>query len=376
MTATYLVAARRIAAILLPIAAIAVATLVWSTAILQASHAGELGGDYLAYDGTIRRFGIGLPIYDQSPSVAGDPDTFYYPPTFVVLLLPMLLVPPTAAVWIFTMLSIAATVLAVAVMPVPRETRWVVLLLAGVSWPVAYALKLGQVGPLLLLAASLGWRWLDRPGRLALTIAFGAGTKLQPLVYIGWAVVARRPRVVLLALMALALWAVAALLLFGAPAWFDWAHLLGRLSDPYRTPHDFAPGRLAIEAGASTTVALAVQTLNLLLAGGALLVACLFASNRSSYLVAVVVAQVASPLLWDHYALMLLPAVAWLLSRGLWWAVAIPLSTSVLLIGVTPPVVYLLAYWVTIVALILQGRANLKQEGGRSSSWTLRPAIT
>ena len=37
-------------------------------------------------------------------------------------------------------------------MPVSRTVRWWIVLLAGLSWPFAYAVKLGQVGPILLPA--------------------------------------------------------------------------------------------------------------------------------------------------------------------------------------------------------------------------------
>ena len=40
--------------------------------------------------------------------------------------------------------------------------KWWVVLLAGLSWPFLYAIKLGQVGPLLFLLLAVGWRWMDR----------------------------------------------------------------------------------------------------------------------------------------------------------------------------------------------------------------------
>ncbi len=43
-----------------------------------------------------------------------------------------------------------------------------------ISWPVLYSIKLGQVGPILLLLFAIGWRWLDRPVALGLSMAAGA----------------------------------------------------------------------------------------------------------------------------------------------------------------------------------------------------------
>ena len=39
---------------------------------------------------------------------------------------------------------------------------------AALDWPLLYAIKLGQVGPLLFLLFAVGWRWLDRPVPLGL----------------------------------------------------------------------------------------------------------------------------------------------------------------------------------------------------------------
>jgi hypothetical protein len=48
--------------------------------------------------------------------------------------------------------------------------------------------------------------------------------------------------------------------------------------------------------------------------------------------------------------LLLLPT-AWLLDRGRWWAVAIPLSTSIFLLWL-PAVVYPAAFWAGLLAPI------------------------
>ena len=69
------------------------------------------------------------------------------------------------------------------------------------------------------------------------------------------------------------------------------------------------------------------------------------------YLTAVTASQLLSPVLWDHYALLLLLPTAWLLDRRQWWALAIPLVTAIFAVGL-PPVVYPLAFWVGLVAPI------------------------
>jgi hypothetical protein len=54
--------------------------------------------------------------------------------------------------------------------------------------------------------------------------------------------------------------------------------------------------------------------------------------------------------------LLLLP-VAYLLSAGRWWALAIPLVTAWPLVGLTPAFVYPAIFWVTLVVVFLVGHA-------------------
>ena len=105
---------------------------------------------------------------------------FYYPPTFAPLILPLGLLAATTATWAWIAGSLAAFLVGVAVLPVARDVRWWIVLLAGWSFPFVYALKLGQVGPILFATFAIGWRWLDRPTILGISGAIGAAIKLQP----------------------------------------------------------------------------------------------------------------------------------------------------------------------------------------------------
>ena len=49
---------------------------------------------------------------------------------------------------------------------------------------------------------------------------------------------------------------------------------------------------------------------------------------HASLLVAVVASQMVWPVVWDHYAMLLLLPVAYLLSIGWRWAAIIPLATA------------------------------------------------
>jgi uncharacterized membrane protein YoaK (UPF0700 family) len=80
------------------------------------------------------------------------------------------------------------------------------------------------------------------------------------------------------------------------------------------------------QAGVPEVLASLVQTASTALAAGALLVAWRFARPEASLAVTIVASQLLTPLLWDHYAVLLLLPTAWLLERGRTWAVVIPLA--------------------------------------------------
>ena len=63
-----------------------------------------------------------------------------------------------------------------------------------------------------------------------------------------------------------------------------------------------------------------------------------------------VASQLLSPVLWDHYAMILLLPVAYLAAAGRWWALLIPLATATPLIGIIPAIVYPLCFFVTLGA--------------------------
>ncbi len=81
---------------------------------------------------------------------------------------------------------------------------------------------------------------------------------------------------------------------------------------------------MAYQAGVDPALAGAIQ----IASGIAVLVVLVTGARRATaeagYLVAVVASQLLSPVLWNHYAMLLLLPVAYLLSAGRWWALADP----------------------------------------------------
>ena len=306
-----------------------------------------LGYDYQAYAGAAHRVLDGQPLYDPNVSVAGGFAIYLYPPPFALAMIPFALAPGAVGLWAWLALLIMAFVAGVALLPVRSEVRWAVLLLAGLQWPFLYSLKLGQVGPLLFLAFAAGWRWLDRPGPLGVSMAIGALIKVQPGLLFGWALVTRRWPAFAIGLVVMLGAAVVTTVVLGLGTWAEYVDLLRRVSTPVTTPHNFTPGAIAFQLGSGETAAVLIEAVTVIVALAVAVAAWFRADAESSYLVTVVASQLISPLLWDHYAMLLLLPTALLLQRRLWWATLIPLA------GWLPAPVYPVLFAVALLAPLL-----------------------
>lgn len=355
--------------VVLPIVALAVFGLFVGAIVASAAQSGTLGFDFLAYHQAAHRVLAGEPLYDPTVQQTGGFGLFYYPPPFVLAVLPLAMLDPTTATWLWTGLMLLAFGIGVAVLPVGSTVRWLVVLLAGLSWPFAFAIKLGQVGPLLFLLFAIGWRWMDRPGLLGAAAAAGALVKIQPGLILVWALATGRRRAVVIGTIVIGVAAVLATLIAGGPGvWPDYIALLRNVSDPIATEHNFTPGAIAFQLGSGATAAAIVQLTASVLVVAAVVVALRAATAEASYLVVVVASQLLSPVLWDHYAMLLLLPTAWLLARGHAWAVLIPLATSSVLISISPAVTYPVAFGCALVALLAVGVRRAARERTASVS--------
>jgi alpha-1,2-mannosyltransferase len=339
--------------LLLPVAAIGM-SLGAAVLVLAVTPADLLGYDYSAYVAAARRLVEGLPLYDPAVDVAGGFAIYLYPPPFALAMVPFLALPPAAGPWVWAGLLYAAFVIGCLAMPVGHTARWLTVLTMGASWPVVYSLKLGQVGPLLVLTLALGWRWLDRPLLLAGSIAAGTLVKLQPVALLGWAVVTRRWRAALATVAILVLAGLLITPLVGLGAWSDYAALLARVNQPVTTPHNFTPGAVIRELGVPETLAMVVQSISTLAAIGLTAWTWFRRAPAVGYLSTVVAGQLVSPLLWDHYAAVLALPVAFLLDRRRWWILVIPIALSLPLLFIVPPIVYPIVFWAALIGSALQ----------------------
>jgi hypothetical protein len=337
---------------------VAVVVLVALTAAVLATAGSTWGYDFQAYAHAARRLLDGQRLYDPGVDLAGGFAIYLYPPPFAIAFVPFAWLGDTVGLYLWTALLVGCVAAAIAVMPVSASLRWVLLLLAGLDWPVLYSIKLGQVGPILLLFFALGWRWLERPVGLGTTIGLGALVKVQPALVGVWAVLTGRWRAAVVGFAIVAGLCAVTLPVVGTGAWADYVALLRQVSEPVRTPHNFTPGAVLFQVGVEAGVASAVQWLAVVVALALVAVAARWRAASVGYVVAVVASQLISPLLWDHYAVVLLLTVAWLVSRGAWWALALPIVTSLPLVGVVPAAVYPIEFLVALVAPVALRRVE------------------
>jgi hypothetical protein len=321
--------------------------------------------DFLAYHEAAERVLAGERLYDTSFEQTGGFGLFYYPPPFILAILPLALIDGSAASVVWLGVLLAAFFGAIVLLPVRPSVKWLVVLLAGLSWPVAYTFKLGQVGPLLMLAFAVGWRWTSSPTALGASAAIGALVKVQPGLVLLWAALTRRWRAVAIGVGVVLVASVAATVVVGVGAWPDYVQLLRQVSDPITTPHNFTPGAVAYQVGAPAAIGAVIQAAVAVAVVAAWLVSVRWATSEASFLVTLVASQLLSPVLWDHYAVLLLLPVAWLLQRGHWWAVAVPLAVA---LGVpAPPAVYPTLFAAVLVAVLVVG-ASERRAGAPASA--------
>jgi len=320
-----------------------------------------LAFDFRAYVDAARRLAAGQPLYDLTVTTSGAVGLFQYPPPVAVALLPLVALPgDTVAAWTWTALILASLIAAIAVLPVRPWVRWTVLLAAGLSWPVLYSVKLGQVGPLLLLSFALAWRWIDRPAGLAAAIAMGTLTKLQPVLLVPWAFVTGRWRASFIALGATVAVCAVSTVITGIGAWRDYVTLVTRVGAAVATPHSVSPGALASGLGFSPQAATLVQWVAVATVVTITLHAWFRRDALSSLVVTAVASQVVSPLVWEHYAVVLLLPVALVLDRmgrRAWPIALLPIA------GWLPAPAYPVLFAIGLVAAWAVGRPRSRAKG-------------
>lgn len=319
-----------------------------------ATASNTLGCDFLAYFNAATAWFAGQPIYDPAVTSTGTCGIYQYPPPFVLLAAPFSLFGFATGTWLWIGFLIACWLVGTAILPIPASIRWTVLLLGAISWPLVFGVRIGQVTPLLYLVFALAWRSLDRPTWLGASVAVGALIKLQPGLLGLWLLARREWRAAgVAALVGVALAGLAAIA--GLADWPGFVRLVRSISSAVDIPVNMSIGATLHSLGLDPGVAGVIQAVNTAVMVALVVVAGVRLPRTPGFLVAIVATQLISPIIWTHYALLLLLPVAWLLERRHWWAAAIPLVHAWVLLPIVPNWTYSLAFHATLVALLIVG---------------------
>jgi hypothetical protein len=251
--------------------------------------------------------------------------SFVYPPLVAIAIAPFGLLPVGVATVIAVLLVFASLPATLWVLGV-RDWRCYALSLA--SPPMLACLQTAAISAPLALLLALAWRrrasgWAT-PAWIVVMIA--AKLFLWPVLV--WLVIVRGVRCALLAASAAAI-AVVAPWLLGFPGAHEYPRLLAMLRD-IEGSHAYTPSSLALSLGAGSRAAEAAS----LLAGASVLLVAVSMRNRADgdrkvFTLVLLAALLLSPIVWAHYLLVLLPAMAiarprvavvWFVPLALRWA--------------------------------------------------------
>jgi hypothetical protein len=230
-----------------------------------------------------------------------------YPAAANVAIVPLSLLPLWLAGTLYTLVSVAAMLAGVWLLGV-RD--WRCLTLVILSWPFLYGLYLGAIGPFLVLGAGIAWRWRDRVWPPALAIASIVAAKIFPWPLGFWLLITRRFK-------ALAVSVVACLgITFGAWAVIGF-HGLAQYPQMLANMSYLQEGRavsvvtVLLVAGFSATAA---SVAAFLIAAGILAAAWRIVRRpdgaRKAFGLVIIAALTATPIVWEHYMVLLFVPVA------------------------------------------------------------------
>jgi Glycosyltransferase family 87 len=277
---------------------------------------------FLAHQAAIMRAG-GQAVGETANNPFSIP---VYPAPANLAVVPLSLLPFWLAATLYTALSIAAMILGLQLLGV-RD--WRCIALALISWPFTYGLYLGALGPFLVLGAAIAWHWRARLWPPAIAIALLVITKVFPWPLGIWLLITRRFRTLAIAI------AIAAVLTFAAWAAIGF-HGLAQYPQMLSNLSFIQEGRavslvavlIAIGLPASAASAVAIAAAAALL-GYAWRVAKRPDRDRTAFGLAIIAALTATPIVWEHYMVLLFVPIALITPRlsAIWF---LPLCTPLI----------------------------------------------
>jgi hypothetical protein len=267
------------------------------------------------------------PLLDALPAVADRLtfEPFVYPAPAAYWMVPLSILPFAVAKTLFLALNIGSIVVGLRLLGV-RDWRCHAAAFASV--PVLAGSSLGTFSPLLVLGVAAGWRYRETTVRLGAIVAVLIVAKLFLWPLWLWLVYTRRFAAAALSATAGVTLTVAAWWGIGFAGFREYPRLLSRLTELVGT-NSYSPYALIHASGLS-----GAATQRLVLAGGAALVVLAAWRFRAvkrderSFVGALGIALLLTPILWPHYLVLLYIPIAllrrtfsalWLLPLLMWF---------------------------------------------------------
>jgi hypothetical protein len=242
-----------------------------------------------------------------------------YPAPALLLGVPFTYLPAALAEWLWVALMLAAGGLA---LHLAGARDWRIYGAVALTLPAANAVMLGSVDMLLMLGLAACWRWRDHAGRAGVALGALVALKLLAVPLVVWLIATRRYRAAAISLAVAAALCCAGWAAIGFDGLGGYPHLLSLLSEiederGYSLVHYATV--LGLGSGPATLMPSAI---------GACLAAALWrvsrrgrAGDSTMFLLGVLSVLAFSPIVWQHYLVLVLVPLAVLQPRlsGVWF---------------------------------------------------------
>lgn len=304
---------------------IGVAVAFLASGVLTASSLDLYGFDFrFQYFGGAHSVAEGKPLYPPLDDPAlEEVKAYVYPPLTAVVLVPFTVVPEDVAVVAAIIASLAAVLAALALVGV-RDARCYLAVLA--SAPIWNILETANLSGVLALGVALAWRFREstRPLASILGLATAAKFFLWPLLV--WVAATKRSLAAVLGLVVTIVTTIAAWAVIGFQGFTGYPALLGKVYDIHaEESYSF------VGVAASLGFDPVVGRVSMLCIGGVLLASCVRfgrqGDDRRAFSCALVAALALTPIVWQHYIVLLLVplgiarprfSAVWVLPMVLW----------------------------------------------------------
>jgi len=237
--------------------------------------------------------------------VLGNPAV--YPPVFILVSVPLALLPVAAASWLWFCVLGACVFAAMWILGV-RD--WRCLVLALTSPVTIHGLFYGNLTIVMVLLVAVAWRFRERAWIAGLALGAAVAAKLFVWPLIVWLLVTRRFRAAVWAVGSAAVLVLGAWALIGFEGFRDYPTLLREVQDVYAL-RSISTSTVAGALGASVPVAVAVAAIaGLACVGAAAWLARREDGDRRAFAVLVTACVLASPIVWPNYAALLFVPIA------------------------------------------------------------------